>query len=137
MCVVEQPACIRPLFECLESDLMDKVIYSSSGDTDTPANAVTRGVESASGAMHNGIDKVATPVRHAIDTVSSTAHDTVNRIAGSATSTAERFSEQARRVTEAPGKALEGTKSWIQGKPLEAVGAALAIGYILGRLTSR
>jgi ElaB/YqjD/DUF883 family membrane-anchored ribosome-binding protein len=38
-------------------------------------------------------------------------------------------------VTEAPAHALEYSKSWVQERPLEAVAAALAIGFIVGRLT--
>ena len=116
---------------------MEKVIYPSDLDGDAAANAVVRGVETASHALHNGIDKVAEPARRALDTASSTAHETIDKIAGSATSTADRFSEQTRRITEAPGRAIESTKSWVQDKPLEAVGAALALGFIFGRLTSR
>ena len=32
--------------------------------------------------------------------------------------------------------AVESSKSWIQDKPLEAVGMALALGFIIGRLTA-
>lgn len=116
---------------------MEKVIYPTTSASDDPANPVVRGVEGASSALHAGIDKVAEPARRAVDSASSTAHKAVDKIASSATSTADRFSEQTRRVTEAPEKALEFTKSWVQDKPLEAVGAALALGFIIGRLTSR
>ena len=101
------------------------------------AGAVQRGVESAGDALHSGIDKVVDPARHAIDSMSSTAHETIDKLATSAGHTASRFADQTRRLTEAPAKALEHSKSWVQEKPLEAVGAALAVGYILGRLTSR
>lgn len=100
-------------------------------------NAVTRGVDSAGAALHSSIDHVADPARDAVDNLSSAAHSTVDKLAGAANSTADRFSEQTRRITEAPSRAIECSKSWIQDKPLEAVGAALALGFILGRLTSR
>lgn len=116
---------------------MEKVIYPSGLDGNNASNPVMRGVESASSALHSGIDKVAEPARQAIDSASSGAHNAVNKIANRANSTASRFSEQTRRFTEAPGQAVEYTKSWVQDKPLEAVGAALAFGFILGRLTSR
>ena len=101
------------------------------------AGAVQRGVESAGDALHSGIDKVVDPARHAIDSMSSTAHEAVDKLATSAGQTASRFADQTRRLTEAPAKALESSKSWVQEKPLEAVGAALALGFILGRLTAR
>ena len=101
------------------------------------AGAVQRGEESAGDALHSGIDKVVDPARHAIDSMSSTAHEAVDKLATSAGQTASRFADQTRRLTEAPAKALESSKSWVQEKPLEAVGAALALGFILGRLTAR
>ena len=101
------------------------------------AGAVQRGVESAGDALHSGIDRVVDPARHAIDSMSSTAHSTIDKLATSASHTAHRFADQTKRLTEAPVKAFESSKSWVQEKPLEAVGAALAVGFILGRLTSR
>ncbi|OGB07677.1 MAG: hypothetical protein A3E79_06110 [Burkholderiales bacterium RIFCSPHIGHO2_12_FULL_61_11] len=110
-----------------------------TADTGNAASesAVQRGVESAGAALHHTIDKVADPARNTVDRVSTAAHATVDKLADSAAHVAERFSDQTRRVTEAPARALECSKSWVQERPLEAVGAALAIGFILGRLTAR
>jgi ElaB/YqjD/DUF883 family membrane-anchored ribosome-binding protein len=105
-----------------------------SGDT---ASAVHRSVDSAGAALHAGIDKVADPVRQTVDSLSSAAHSTVEKFASSANHTADRFSDETRRVAEAPAYALACSKSWVQDRPLEAVGAALALGFILGRLTGR
>ena len=77
------------------------------------------------------------PARHAIDSMSTTAHETVDKLAISAGLTAGRFADQTRTLTQAPAKAIEASKSWVQEKPLEAVGAALALGFIVGRLTAR
>jgi ElaB/YqjD/DUF883 family membrane-anchored ribosome-binding protein len=101
------------------------------------AGAVQRGVESAGDTLHHGIDKMADPARHAIDSLSSTAHETVDKLATSAGHTASRFAEQTHRLTEAPGKAVDYSTSMIQSRPLEAVGIALAVGFVLGRLTAR
>jgi ElaB/YqjD/DUF883 family membrane-anchored ribosome-binding protein len=115
---------------------MEKIFQPADSGNDS-ANAVQRGVESAGAALHSGIDKVADPARQAVDRLSSSAHETVDKIASSASHTADRFSEQTRRLTDAPARALDCSKSWVQDRPLEAVGAALALGFILGRLTSR
>ena len=84
-----------------------------------------KSIGAAGSAVHSGIDKVADPARQAVDRMSSVAHDTVEKVASAAS-----------RYYEVPAKALETSKSWVQDKPLEAVGAALAIGFILGRLTA-
>lgn len=111
--------------------------HDNSTITDDAVNAVYKGVDSAGAALHSGIEKVSEPAIKTIERLSTAAHDTVNKIASSATHTAERFSDKTKRVTEAPSQALESSKSWVQDKPLEAVAAALAIGFILGRMTGR
>ena len=111
---------------------MDKTTASPASD-----NPIQRGVESAGAALHSSIDKVADPARSAVDRASLAAHEGVDKLAGTASGVAGRFADQTRRISEAPAHALEVSKSWVQEKPLEAVGAALAIGFILGRLTAR
>ena len=108
-----------------------------ANSSSTADNSVLRGVETAGAALHSGIDKVADPARNAVDRATQAAHQGVDKLAGTATHVADRFAEQTRFVTEAPSRALETSKSWVQEKPLEAVGAALALGFILGRLTAR
>ena len=94
-------------------------------------------VESAGTAMHSSIDKVADPARNSVDHASAAAHETIDKLAHHATDFANRFSDQTRFVTGAPARALDHSKSWVKNKPLEAVGAAMAIGFLLGRLTTR
>jgi len=106
----------------------------STGTTDS--GALKRGVESAGSALHSSIDKVVDPTLDAVGRVGSVAHDAVNRLSSGATHVADRVSENATRVYEAPGHAVECSRSWIQDKPLEAVGMALALGFIIGRLTA-
>lgn len=100
------------------------------------AGAVKRGVDSAGAALHNSIDKMVEPALNTVGRVTTLAHDTVNRLASGATQVADRATEQASRVSEASGRAVESSKSWIQDKPLEAVGMALALGFLIGRLTA-
>ena len=107
---------------------------ASSGSS---VNAVYKGVDAAGAALHSGIDKVVDPARQAVDSLSNAAHGTVDKLASVATKTADRISDQTRRVTDSPARALDYSKSWVQDKPLEAVGAALVIGFVLGRLTGR
>lgn len=109
-----------------------------AGDTAPhAASALQRGFESTGDALHSGIDKMANPARHALDSMSSSAHSAVDVLASSASRTATRFADQTRRVTEAPARAVNYSKSMIQDRPLEAVGIALALGFVLGRVTSR
>lgn len=102
----------------------------------TDANALKRGVESAGTALHNSIDKMVDPALDTVGLVTNVAHGAVNRLSSGAAQVADRVGEQAARVSEASGRAVESSKSWIQDKPLEAVGMALALGFVIGRLTA-
>ena len=113
---------------------MDK---TTSLPTTPSNNAVQRGVESAGAALHQGIDKLAEPARSTVESLSASAHQTVDSLAGSAGHVADRFADETRKISEAPGKALDYSKICIQDRPLEAVGIALAVGFIFGRLTAR
>ncbi|MEO5660897.1 MAG: hypothetical protein ABIQ90_14040 [Polaromonas sp.] len=108
----------------------------SSGNVGSAGN-IQRGVDSAAAAVHQTIDKAAGPTRSTVDRMSNAAHETVDKLASEATHMADRFSDQARRMTEVPTHAMEVSKSWVQDKPLEAVGIALAVGFVIGRLTAR
>jgi ElaB/YqjD/DUF883 family membrane-anchored ribosome-binding protein len=110
---------------------------SPTGASSGPSSGLGGSVESAGASLHTTIDKAARPLHSTVDRVSTAAHETVDKLANSASQVADRFSDQTRRVTEAPSRAVEFSKSWVQERPLEAVGAALALGFILGRLTSR
>ena len=113
---------------------MEKI---DSLSTQPSASAIQRGVESAGAALHQGIDKLADPARNTVNSLSATAHQTVDSLADGAGHVAERFAQETRKISEAPGKALSYSKTSIQVRPLEAVGIALAIGFVLGRLTAR
>lgn len=116
---------------------MENTTSFTDGASHSSANPVQRGVDSAGAALHSGIDKVADPARSAVNGMSSAAHETVNKLASTATHTADRFSDQTRRLSEAPGKAIDASRSWVQTQPFEAVGAALAFGFVIGWLTAR
>ena len=108
-----------------------------NANTNSTPDAVQRGVDSAGSALHSTIDKVADPARNTVDRVATAAHETVDKLASNASHVAERFSDQAHWVSETPNRVMETSKTWVQDKPLEAVAAALALGFILGRLTAR
>lgn len=112
--------------------LTDTVSVDTSGTTGNPLQS---GVDTATAALHNTIDKVTDPALNSVSRLASAAHQTVDKLANSAGQVAEKFADEARRVKQAPAQAMDYSKSWVQERPLEAVGAALAIGFLLGRLT--
>ena len=116
---------------------MEKSTSFATTNNGVAANAVQRGVDSAGAALHQGIDKLADPARSTVESLSASAHQTVDSLASGASHVAHRFADETRKISEAPGRALDYSKSCIQDRPLEAVGIALALGFIFGRLTGR
>lgn len=110
---------------------------SSFGAGDSATSGVQKRVESAGAALHSTIDKVVDPTLNAVNRISSAAHESVDKLADTASQTAERVSTQTQRFAEAPSRALACSTAWVQEKPWEAMGAALAFGFIVGRLTGR
>ena len=92
------------------------------------------GTGSVSADAHSKLDKLADPAHETVERLSSAAHHTVDKLAGGAAQMAHRFSGQARWMSETPPRLLASSKSWVQEKPLEAVGIALAVGYFMGRM---
>ena len=114
----------------------NSISYPGEHGAGTTDGALKRGVESAGSALHSSIDKMVDPALDVVGNVTSAAHEAVNRLSSGAAQVVDRVSEQATRASEASGRAVESSKSWIQDKPLEAVGMALALGFIIGRLTA-
>lgn len=117
--------------------MVDKTYASSGASLASSAdNAVQRSVSQAGSSLHETIDKVAEPARSTVDRAATVAHNTVDKLASGASSVAGKFSDQAHRFTDAPLEAMAYSKARIKDYPLQAVGAALLVGLIFGRLTA-
>jgi ElaB/YqjD/DUF883 family membrane-anchored ribosome-binding protein len=121
----------------LKERIMDKS-YASTGPSAASSadNAVQRGVSQAGSSLHETIDKVAEPARSTVDRAATAAHNTVDKLASGASSVAGKVSDQAQRFTDVPLQAVDYSKAYIKDHPLQAVGAALLVGLIFGRLTA-
>ena len=99
-------------------------------------NTIQRGVSQAGSSLHETIDKVTQPAHGTVDRAATMAHNTVDKLASGANSVAGKVSEQAHRFTDVPLQAVDYSKAYIKDNPLQAVGAALVLGVLLGRLTA-
>lgn len=99
-------------------------------------NTLSRGVNQAGSALHDTIDKVADPARNTVERAAAAAHSTVDKLASTANNLAGKVNENAHRFTDAPLQAVDYSKAYIKDHPLQAVGAALLVGLIFGRLTA-
>lgn len=105
-------------------------------DADGMPGTLNAGADLNSADVQSTVNKVATPAHDAVDRFSSVAHQAVDKLASGVTSVTGRVSDQARKLSDTAPRVMETSKSWVQEKPLEAVGIALAVGYIMGRLRS-
>ncbi len=106
----------------------------SSTDSTLTNGSLQRGVQQVGDTLHSTIDKVAEPVRGAVDRASTTAHQTVDKVTTSVHAAAEKVDTQARRLTAAPNRAVDYSRDYVRGRPLQAVAMALAAGWLIGRL---
>ncbi|MFI5444924.1 YqjD family protein [Polaromonas sp. UC242_47] len=110
--------------------------YPDPSTTSVGENALLRGVSQAGSTLHETIDKVADPARSTVDRAATVAHNTVDKLTSGASSVAGKVSDQAHRLSDAPLQAVDYSKAYIKQHPLQAVGAALLIGLVIGRLTA-
>ena len=69
-----------------------------------------------------------------VDRLSQSAHQAVDRAASAASQYAERFGEKGEELMQMPQDWLETAREYVRGNPLQAVGMAVAAGYLLSIL---
>ncbi len=109
---------------------------SAPGAISSAENAVLRSVSQAGSSLHDSIDKVTQPAHSTVDRAASVAHSTVDKLASGANTVAGKVSEHAHLLTDVPLQAVDYSKAYIKDHPLQAVGGALLLGYLFGRLTA-
>lgn len=69
-----------------------------------------------------------------VDRLSQSAHQAVDRAANAASSYAERFGEKSDELMQMPQDWLETARDYVRANPMQAMGMALAAGYLLSIL---
>lgn len=72
----------------------------------------------------------------AIDSARSSAHGAVDNVADRASAAVDWTATRVNSATEAPNRYLDAGAEYIRERPYVAVGIALAVGYVIGRLRS-
>jgi ElaB/YqjD/DUF883 family membrane-anchored ribosome-binding protein len=72
-----------------------------------------------------------------VDRLSQSAHDAVDKAASVASSYAERFSSKGDELMQMQEDWMESARDYVREKPLQALGIALAAGYLLHMITRR
>lgn len=72
-----------------------------------------------------------------IDRVSQSAHDTIDRAAQAASSAYERVSAKGEEFMQMHEDWIDSAREYVREKPLQALGIAVAAGYLLHMITRR
>ena len=72
-----------------------------------------------------------------IDRMSQSAHDAVDKAASMASSYAERFSTKGEELMQLQEDWMTTARDYVRENPLQALGIALAAGYLLHMITRR
>lgn len=91
-------------------------------------------VDRAANAAANAADEAVRRAKPALDRATQAAHNIVDRAAGVAAPTADWLSEKADAVKAAPDRLADGGREIVMNHPWKALGTALAIGLLLGRV---
>jgi ElaB/YqjD/DUF883 family membrane-anchored ribosome-binding protein len=102
-----------------------------SGTIISPTNPVAGIAERA----HQAIDRAADKATPAVDRVRTGMHQTIDKVADGAACGVDWAAENTKEITR-KGSELTGVASgYVREKPLMAIVGALALGYLVGRLT--
>ena len=81
-------------------------------------------------------DRVAEKATGAITAARDSVRDSVDAVAGHADAASRRVSEGIDAVKRGPNDLFDAGAEYIRARPYAAVGFALALGYLVGRLRS-
>ncbi len=111
--------------------------YSGSSPTSTASgeSGLLRSVNQAGGTLHDTINKMAEPARGTLDRATAAAHTTVDKLASGASTVVGKISDNAHLLKDVPLQAVDYSKAYIKDHPMQAVGAALLVGLVVGRMS--
>jgi ElaB/YqjD/DUF883 family membrane-anchored ribosome-binding protein len=84
----------------------------------------------------NTVDRVAQSAHEAIDRLAAKAGPVIDRLQGSATSTGDTLRAKADQFGQLEEQWVESARIYVRENPLAAVGIAVAVGLLLGKMTS-
>jgi hypothetical protein len=98
-------------------------------------NTVAGRVDAAANAAHQATDNVAGKTNAQVGRFSDSAHAAVDGVAAASKSAAESAAALAEQAKQVHSQLTESATASIRANPIIAVGGALAVGYLLARIT--
>jgi ElaB/YqjD/DUF883 family membrane-anchored ribosome-binding protein len=97
----------------------------------TPGNNLPGKDDSSGGLLGKGAEvQTATP---AVDHAAALGHEAVDSVAAAVKPAEEWINEKTDALLAAPRNALSESREYVAANPLQSMGVALAVGFLLGR----
>jgi len=97
-------------------------------------STTTNELGAAAANARRRIDTVAEATTDAVESVKASMHGAVDSVADKATAASQWASETLDTAKQAPSDLIETGAEYIRSRPYAAVGVALCIGFVIGKL---
>jgi len=84
---------------------------------------------------HETVDRMVDRTGPAVDRMSRAVHQTIDKVVSKATPAAEWAEQKTLEIRDRSSEWAETCSTYVRAQPLVSVGAALALGYLIGRLS--
>jgi ElaB/YqjD/DUF883 family membrane-anchored ribosome-binding protein len=103
----------------------------------TTAASGTHTVESAADQAHRIVDRAREKAAPVVERASTAAHRTIDTVANATTPAAEWITVNRKQLASKSTELADACTNQVRARPFVSVAAALAIGYLIGKLMQR
>jgi ElaB/YqjD/DUF883 family membrane-anchored ribosome-binding protein len=96
-----------------------------------------RSIDSASDQAHRAVDRAKDKAAPFLDRAASAAHRTIDNVTNASGPAVQWMSDSSKQLAERSTKFADAATDQVRARPFVAVGAALALGYLIGKLLQR
>jgi len=96
-----------------------------------------RTIDSASDQAHRAVDRAKEKAAPLLDRCASAAHRTIDSVATASGPAAQWVSDNSRQLAARSSQLADAATDQVRARPFVSVAAALAVGYLIGKLLQR
>jgi len=106
-------------------------------NTATDFSTTPSKVDSAADQAHRAVDRAREKAAPALERVASVAHRTIDNVAKATAPAAEWMTENGKQLATKSTELADACSNQVRARPFVSVAAALALGYLIGKLVQR
>ena len=108
---------------------------NTMGTSSPNPSTVTSMAANMTDRAHQAVDKAAEKAQPVLERASSAAHRTIDKVADVAVPAAQWATESGKQIAAKSGEFTEVCSGYVRARPFTAIAGAIAIGYLIGRIT--